>query len=75
MTPNKPSGRFFAWLHLGVLAVMLVLLPPTILWWKSSLTYISLMSWVAMAYSAISSWQAARVERNQEEEPSPDDEK
>lgn len=59
-------GRLFVKIHLGIFIVMLLILPPTLIWWKDKLTYISLMSWVAMAYAAIGSWQAARVEENQE---------
>lgn len=60
------DGKFFRRLHLAIFIFMLILLPPTILWWKDSIIYIAIMSWVAMAYAAISSWQAARVEENQE---------
>lgn len=64
---EKP-GRFFQRLHLIIFIGMCLLLPPTVTIWRQSQTYIVMMSWVAMAYASVSSWQASRVESNQEEE-------
>lgn len=60
------TGKFWMRFHLGVFFLMLVLLPPTLLWWKGSVVYIVWLSWAALAYAAVSSWQAARVEIKQE---------
>lgn len=62
MTPGQRWKR----IHLAVFTVMVALLPPTVTVWRNSTVYIVLMSWVAMAYAAISSWQASRVERMEE---------
>ena len=64
---EKP-GRFFQRLHLMIFIVMCLLLVPTVTIWRQSQVYIVMMSWVAMAYASVSSWQASRVESNQEEE-------
>jgi hypothetical protein len=60
------SARFWKRLHLALFAVWVLLLPPTILWWKDSIPYLVGMSWYAIAIGHISSWQAARAERKEE---------
>jgi hypothetical protein len=67
-TSTAKPGRFFQRLHLGIFFLMCLLLVPTITIWRQSQTYIVMMSWVAMAYASVSSWQASRVEANQEED-------
>ncbi|MFD7995510.1 hypothetical protein [Streptomyces mexicanus] len=60
------SATFWKRLHLAAFGVWVVLLPPTLLWWRNSITYIVLMSWYAIAIGHISSWQASRAEQEAE---------
>lgn len=58
--------------HATVFGVMLVILPPTLTWWKDSLVYIAFMSWTAMAYAALIAWQQSLGEQRQDPaEPNP----
>lgn len=66
MSKTLGDGKFWRRFHIGVFVVMVILLPPTLLWWTQSVVYLVWLSWAALAYAAISSWQAARVEENQE---------
>jgi hypothetical protein len=60
------SAVFWKRLHLTLFFVWVILLAPTLLWWKESIPYIVAMSWYAIAIGHISSWQAARAERKEE---------
>lgn len=44
--------------------VWLVLLGPTILYWRDSIAYVVFMSWYAIFVGHISAWLAAKAERN-----------
>lgn len=63
---KTPPGKLWMRVHLGIFVIMLALLWPTLTIWVNSVPYVVLMSWVAMAYASVSSWQAARVERIEE---------
>jgi hypothetical protein len=61
------SAVFWKRLHLTLLGVWIVLLPPTLLWWRNSISYLVLMSWYAIAIGHVSSWQASRAEQESED--------
>ena len=48
--------------HLALTLVWLVLIVPTVLWWKDSVPWVSLMSIYAIVVSHATAWQAARAE-------------
>jgi hypothetical protein len=60
MTGFFHSSRF----HLLATAAWLVLLAPTLLWWRESVAWIVLMSWYANFIGHISAYQAARAEEH-----------
>jgi len=60
-------AAFWKRLHMTLFWVWVALLPPTLLWWSQSVQYIVYMSWYAIAIGHISSWQAARAEKREEE--------
>lgn len=62
------TAVFWKRVHLGLFFAWLLLLPPSILWWRESLPYLVGMSWYAIAIGHISSWQSARVERKEEKD-------
>ncbi len=58
---------FWKRLHMVLFWAWVALLPPTLLWWSQSVQYIVYMSWYAIAIGHISSWQAARAEKREED--------
>lgn len=60
------TAVFWQRFHLTMLAVWVVLLPPSVLWWKNSIPYLIFMSWYAIAIGHASSWQASRAEQEAE---------
>jgi hypothetical protein len=54
-----------AWLrrmHLGAMVAWMLLLVPTLIWWRQSLVYVVFMSWYAILVGHWASWQGARSE-------------
>lgn len=62
------SAVFWKRLHLVLFFAWVVLLPPSLLWWRESIAYVVLMSWYAIAIGHISSWQASRAEQEAEDQ-------
>lgn len=54
-------------LHFWLTLAWIALLIPTILWWRSSILWVLIMSIWANASTHWSAWQAARAERAQKE--------
>lgn len=52
---------------MGAAIVFLLLIPPSITWWKDSVPYLVAISVWANLVGHISAWQAARVERLEDE--------
>lgn len=50
-----------------------ILLLPSVFWWGKSLEWVVLMSWYAIFTGHLSAWQAARVEKKQDEMVGKDD--
>lgn len=46
-----------------MIVVWIILLPPTLLWWRESVVYLVLLSWWANFASHIAAWIAAKGER------------
>lgn len=61
------SAVFWQRFHLVMLAVWVLLLPPSVLWWQQSIPYLVFMSWYAIAIGHASSWQASRAEQEAED--------
>jgi hypothetical protein len=53
--------------HAVMTCVWLLAILPSVMWWRESLTWIVFMSVWANVAGHFSSWQATRVEVNQEE--------
>jgi hypothetical protein len=53
-------------LHSAAMLTWLLLLAPSLLWWRESLVWIVGMSWYANFVGHWSSWQAARSEEASE---------
>ncbi len=54
-----------AWLrrfHAVSTLIWLALIPPTLIWWRDSVPWITLMSIYAIVVSHATAWQAARAE-------------
>jgi hypothetical protein len=49
-------------LHLALTFAWVLLVVPTLLWWKDSILWVSLMSWYAIVVSHLSAYAAARAE-------------
>lgn len=50
----------------------IVLIVPTIVWWRESITWVVFMSIYAIIVSHFEAWQTARLERNQEKKEEKD---
>lgn len=61
------NGTWWKRVHITIFVIMVILLPPTLLWWSESVVYLVWLSWAALAYSAIGSWQTARVEKKEDD--------
>jgi hypothetical protein len=48
--------------HAAMTVVWLVLVIPTILWWRDSVVWVVAMSWYAIVVSHAGAWQASRAE-------------
>lgn len=59
---------FLRHFHGAMTIVWLVLVIPSVLWWRESIPYLVGLSVYAVVMGHWSSWQAARVEVRQEEE-------
>jgi ABC-type lipoprotein release transport system permease subunit len=53
--------------HAAMTGVWLLAIVPSVLWWRNSVAWIVFMSVWANLAGHFASWQAARVEVNQEE--------
>lgn len=57
--PPKAWARF----HAGMVCFWLLMILPTVLWWKNSILWVSIMSVWALVAGHFSSWQGARAEK------------
>lgn len=62
MQPGQKQAR----IHLTMVGVWLLLLIPTLFWWKESILWVAFMSLYANVVGHWSGYQAARVEKKQE---------
>ena len=58
MKIKKRAGS--RWLHLALTLVWLLLLVPTVLWWRESLPWLVFMSWYANFVGQWSAYEAAK---------------
>lgn len=49
-------------LHLCLTVLWVVLLIPTLLWWRDSVLWVAVMSWYAIVASHVSGYQSGRTE-------------
>ncbi len=61
------NPTFMVWFNLIGLVVWGILLLPSLFWWSKAIEYVVLMSWYAIFTGHLSAWQAARVEKKQDE--------
>lgn len=54
-------------LHFALTILWLVLLVPTLVWWRESIVWLVIISWYANFVGQWSAYQAARSELRQEE--------
>lgn len=62
-----PSAKVLRAFHATATCVWLLLIIPSVFWWRNSITWIVFMSVWANLAAHFASWQATRVEVNQEE--------
>ena len=63
MRKIKLTARVMAKFHLALALVWAVLTIPTLLWWKNSILWVSLMSIYAIVISHLAAYSAAHAER------------
>lgn len=54
--------RYLRRFHAVMTVVWLVLVVPSLIWWKDSILWVVAMSWYAIVVSHATAWQAARAE-------------
>ncbi|SFT63864.1 hypothetical protein SAMN05192562_1011254 [Kosakonia arachidis] len=59
----KLTARLMARLHLFLALIWAVLTIPTLLWWKNSILWVSLMSIYAIVISHLAAYSAAHAEK------------
>lgn len=59
----KLTARLMARMHLFLALVWAVLTIPTLLWWKNSILWVSLMSIYAIVISHLAAYSAAHAEK------------
>jgi uncharacterized protein YacL len=59
----KLTARLMARMHLALALVWAVLTIPTLLWWKNSILWVSLMSIYAIVISHLAAYSAAHAEK------------
>lgn len=59
----KLTARFMARVHLFLALIWVVLTIPTLLWWKNSILWVSLMSIYAIVISHLAAYSAAHAEK------------
>ncbi|AUV02990.1 monooxygenase [Enterobacteriaceae bacterium A-F18] len=59
----KLTARLMARVHLALALVWAVLTIPTLLWWKNSILWVSLMSIYAIVISHLAAYSAAHAEK------------
>lgn len=57
------NARTWVRLHATLTAVWVVLIAPTLLWWRDSVLWVALMSLWANIAAHWAAWQGARAER------------
>ena len=64
-------GRLWEWIHgIAVIIFIIIWILAVPFGWIQSVTFVSHMSMIALVYAAVSAWQAARVERKEDEKDS-----
>ncbi|MBX4604972.1 monooxygenase [Klebsiella pneumoniae] len=59
----KLTARLMAKMHLALALVWAALTIPTLLWWKNSILWVSLMSIYAIVISHLAAYSAAHAEK------------
>jgi len=62
MLQYRPTVRFYRRLHLTLTIVWVLLIIPSVLWWRSSLPWLVFMSVWANIAGHFSAWQGTRAE-------------
>lgn len=62
------SARGWARLHASLTLAWVLLIAPTLLWWRTSVLWVALMSLWANIASHWAAWQGARAERAGDDE-------
>jgi len=63
------SPTFMRRLNFWAMIMFIVLIYPSITWWKASLPYLVAISVWANLAGHLSAWQASRIEERQDNEP------
>ena len=58
------SPRTWVWLHGSLVALWILLIPPSITWWRDSVPYLVAISVLANVFGSMASLQAARADLN-----------
>jgi hypothetical protein len=62
-----PDAHWLVKFHFVMMGVWILMLLPTLLWWKDSILWVAAMSLYANFVGHFSGWDAARAEQTQEE--------
>jgi hypothetical protein len=61
---RAPKAAFYRHLHAGLTLMWALLIIPTLLWWKDSILWVSLMSLWANIAAHFAAWQGTRAEES-----------
>lgn len=62
------NGKQMKWIHFAaVIVFILTWIAAAFMGWLASVTFVSHMSMIALVYSGISAWQAARTEQKEDD--------
>lgn len=62
---QKTVAKLLRWFHLAGIITWALLAIPTVLWWRNSILWVSLMSVYAIVLAHWASYQAARTEKRE----------
>lgn len=55
---------FGEYLHISLVILWVILIPPTLLWWKDSIPYLVFINVYSIIVGHIAAFQGAKAERN-----------
>lgn len=65
---SQMPAKYTALFHFWAMVTFVILMPPSVLWWKNSVPYLVAISVWANFAAHLSAWQAARVEVKQDDQ-------